>query len=130
MSKAMLSYPDGVAGAALLLMRLSAALAAWAVFSQLPDTFEYWASGIASSLVAAALIAGLFTRLAAVLLVAAIIAFIIWGAGGALFFSLSGAGATSALVLMGPGAFSIDAQRHGRRVITLTPHSPDWGGRD
>ena len=36
----------------------------------------------------------------------------------------------AALLLLGPGAFSMDAHRYGRRVILLKPRSPDRGMRD
>lgn len=131
MSKSILSYPDGVAGAALLLMRLSSGLAAWPVLTRLSEIPDHWLVGTATVLVAVSLIAGLLTRVAAVLVLAATVAGIVWDAsGGTLLHLLSSAGATAALALMGPGAFSVDAHRHGRRVIKLTPHSPDWGSKD
>lgn len=130
MSKIILSYPDGVAGAALLMMRLSSGFAAWAAFTQISQRSDHWLTVIAYALVAVALIAGIFTRLVAVLLVTAIVACIVSDARGMLSIWLSSAGGTAALALMGPGAFSIDAHRYGRRVISLTPRSPDRGGKD
>jgi hypothetical protein len=37
-------------------------------------------------------------------------------------------GGAVSLVLLGPGAWSIDAHLHGRRVIRLDPRSPERGG--
>ena len=131
MSKSILSYPDGVAGTALSLMRLSSALAVWPIFTLLSETPDHWPVGVATGLVVASLVVGLFTRLAAVLVFGAIIAGIVWGAGaGTWLLLLSSAGGTAALALLGPGAFSIDAHWYGRRVIRLTPHSPDWGSKE
>ena len=131
MSKSILSYPDGIAGAALFLLRVSSGLASWPVFTRLSETPDHWWVGIATTLAVASLVLGLFTRLTAVLVVTAIAAGSLLDAeGGALLLLLSSAAGTAALALMGPGAFSVDSQRDGRRVIKLMPHSPDGGRKD
>ncbi len=129
MSKTILSYPDGVAGIALLFMRLSSSLIAWPVLSRLMEPAGQWSGTVASALVGAALVAGAFTRIAATLMVAALAALLMNDSGDTLHL-LACAGCVGALALLGPGAFSIDAKWYGRRVIRLVGRSPDGGGRN
>ena len=129
MSKTILSYPDGVAGIALLFMRLSSSLIAWPVLSRLLEPAGQWPGIVVTALVGAALIAGAFTRIAAALMVAALAALLMNDNGDTLHL-LACAGCVGALALLGPGAFSIDAKWYGRRVIRLMGRSPDGGGRN
>lgn len=76
---------------------------------------------------ALALIAGLGTRAAALLLVVALAAGLLAASGEAALFLLACAGGAAALVLLGPGAHSIDAHRFGRRIIRVEPRSPERG---
>lgn len=119
-------YPDGVPGVALLLLRCGCALAVVAIALLLPPmqrgvTVLYPAAGVVSL----ALLLGLATRVAATLLAALIVAALLTSAQPLL---LAGQlGACAALALLGPGAFSIDARLHGRRVIHLQSHHPERG---
>jgi putative oxidoreductase len=104
------SYPDGVQGIALLILRLCNAAAAFAVFPR-PD---------AAPLIAAALlITGLGTRYVSFLLGCAAA----WGAfaspGMPALALIGQAGGSIALTLLGAGAWSLDARLFGRRVIHL-----------
>ena len=130
MSKTILSYPDGVAGIALLLMRLSSGLVAWPVLSRLLESNGSWAGLLAALLLGAALVSGAFTRLAALLLAAALAALLVGASPEAMLALLACAGNVTALALLGPGAFSVDAKWYGRRVIKLVGRSPDRGGPD
>lgn len=125
-------YPDGVAGFALLLLRAGLACAAFGVAAALRADFAGagalpWIAGVAALL----LLAGLGARWVALLLGAA--------AGVALAMHLPAreslllaghVAGCAAAALVGPGAFSIDARRHGRRVIHLQAHAPDRGAAD
>jgi putative oxidoreductase len=130
MSKTILSYPDGVAGIALLLMRLSSGLVTWPVLSRLLESNGSWAGLLAALLLGAALVSGAFTRLAALLLAAALAALLVGASPEAMLALLACAGNVTALALLGPGAFSVDAKWYGRRVIKLVGRSPDRGGPD
>ena len=130
MSKTILSYPDGAAGIALLLMRLSSSVVAWPVLSRLWETASPWPGTLTTMFIGAALVSGTFTRVAAALLVAAIAAHLQKLSVDALLPLLACAGSAAALVLLGPGAFSVDAKLYGRRVIKLVTRSPDGGSLD
>jgi putative oxidoreductase len=127
--KLILRYPDGLFGVALLLLRLSYAAIA------LPALARLWPApsitvpiGLGAAAIALALILGFGARAAALLLAVAL-AIGIGGAQGELAWFLVGcAGGAVALVLLGPGAWSIDAHLYGRRVIRLEPRSPERGG--
>lgn len=124
-------YPDGAAGLGLLIVRASYAAVAFGVVAALPPGAVgihalYWLAGLVGLL----LVTGFATRWAALLLgVAAVLA--APASGHVEQLLLAGhVGGCVAIALMGAGAFSIDARRHGRRVIHLHTHTPDRGGHD
>ena len=126
--KLILRYPDGVAGAALLLLRLSCALILFPSLSRvLPAPADARLAGIVSAVLTVALVAGVGARGAAFLLGLALAANLFEASGQDALFLLSAAGSAGALVLLGPGAYSIDAHRFGRRVIRVEPRSPERG---
>ena len=129
MTKFLSRYPDGAAGVALLLMRFSSALSAVLVLASLPmPTALSSLSIFLSAVVAIALVLGLATRTVAFALAVAAAAVVLAAGGG---FSLAAQVCScAALALLGPGAYSIDAKRFGRRVVTLEPRSPDRGSND
>jgi hypothetical protein len=115
MTKSFLVFPTGVAGGALLVLRIALA-SALAASNQLQS--HDWLSA-SSIIIAVAIGAGVFTRLAAAL-----------GAAIAAFFSLEVGGSLGAaagllglcaisLAMLGAGGYSIDARWFGRRVIDL-----------
>jgi uncharacterized membrane protein YphA (DoxX/SURF4 family) len=123
-----LRYPDGSAGIALLLLRSSCALTAFPALAYLrPASAGGNAATIVSSMIAMALVAGFSVRMAALLLGAALVADLFSVSGKLALFFLSLAGGAGALVLLGAGAYSLDALRYGRRVIRLELRSPDQG---
>jgi hypothetical protein len=125
----MLRYPDGVAGIALLLMRLSYAVVVFVALARLwPAQASDWLLIVLSSMVSLAIVTGAGTRAAAMLLFAILVVDMLTVRGESALHFLASAGGVAALVLLGPGAYSIDAQRYGRRVIRLEPRSPDRGG--
>jgi hypothetical protein len=121
-------YPDGIAGAALLLLRLSCALSAFPVSTALWPGADETRLATAATLLAATLATGIATRLAALVLVISLSIAFLTAHGERALLLMSAAGSTSALLLRGAGAYSIDAHRYGRSVIRLQPRSPDRGG--
>jgi hypothetical protein len=128
MSSYVCRYPDAAAGLALLLVRMSYAFVALGIVAMLPvdilgATFLHLVAGA----VALLLVAGLATRLVALLLGIAV-AIALTAADPIQQLLLAGhIGGCAAIVLTGPGAFSVDARRHGRRVILLRTNTPDRG---
>jgi uncharacterized membrane protein YphA (DoxX/SURF4 family) len=122
-------FPDGAAGGALLLLRLSCAVIAWPAFARFwPASAGWWPAAFSAAIIALALIAGVGTRVAAALLVMVLAADLFTAAGETPLLLLGCAGGGAALALLGPGAHSIDAHRFGRRVIRVEPRSLDRGG--
>jgi putative oxidoreductase len=119
-------YPDGAAGIALVLLRLACAWIAFLVITRLPfPQFSPNASIVVSLAVALTLALGFGTRIVAfVLAVATMATAFMTGNDSALTMIASGCGC-AALGLLGPGAYSIDANVFGRRVIRLEPRGPD-----
>jgi len=131
MSNYVCRYPDGAAGFALLVIRVSYALVAFGVAAVLPPgTGGATLLQLGAGLVALLLVAGWATRLAALLLGGAV-AVALAGAGLVQQLLFAGhAGGCIAILLIGPGAFSVDARRHGHRVIHLQANTPDRGAGD
>ncbi|MBC9035176.1 hypothetical protein IAG41_22530 [Sphingomonas sp. JC676] len=126
----MFRYPDGVAGVALLLLRCSDALIAFPLIARLPSHFLIAGGGlIISILIAFALSAGLATRAAALCLAMAAGIDIALANENLGLLVIAHIGGCTALALLGPGAYSIDAKLFGRRVIRLDPRAPDRGSR-
>jgi uncharacterized membrane protein YphA (DoxX/SURF4 family) len=128
--KLILRYPDGAAGAALLLLRFSSAAIAWPTLARLlPTPAGWWFAASGAAILILALATGFGTRAAALLLATALVAGLLAARGETALLLLASAGGATALALLGPGAWSIDAHRYGHRVIHLDPRSPDRGGR-
>lgn len=126
--KLILRYPEGVPGAALLLMRLSFALVVLpALHRLLPTPDKGWLMAFPAGAMVFALALGCCTRLTAILLASALVASSVSMRGETLALFVACAGGVVALILLGPGAYSIDAHRYGRRVIRLAPRHPDRG---
>ncbi len=124
-------YPDGAAGIALLSVRICYASVAFGVaevLSGLPV-----ASGalrVAAGVVALLLVVGFATRWVALLL--GIVAGIAMAMSGPVQQLLLAGhlGGCATIVLVGAGAFSIDAHLDGRRVMRLQAKTPDRGTDD
>ena len=126
MMKSLSRYPDGTAGIALVLLRLACAWIAFLVIAGLLfPQFSPNASIVVSVAFALTLALGFGTRIVAFVLAAATIATaFMTGSDSALTMIACGCGC-AALGLLGPGAYSIDANVFGRRVIRLEPRGPD-----
>ena len=112
------NFPDGRVGAGLLLLRLSAAISILAS----PALAAAGAPPWVATLFAIGLILGLWTTMVAVLCLGLLLFALAQGAAP------TGAGAqlleTAAILLLGAGAYSLDAIMFGRRTIIL------GGGRE
>jgi uncharacterized membrane protein YphA (DoxX/SURF4 family) len=77
------------------------------------------------------LVAGLATRSVALLLGVAVAFALVDATDPLRQLLLAGhVGGCAAIMLVGPGAYSLDARRHGRRVIHLQSNTPDRGTDD
>lgn len=118
-------YPDGIAGAGLLVLRFACAVGAFSAHFRLLLPIRPWGLAFAATLiVAVALIVGFGTRTAALLLVAATIS-VAFATGRNDALVIAHAACCAALALLGPGAYSIDANVFGRRVIRFEPRPRD-----
>jgi hypothetical protein len=110
-------FPGGAIGAGILLLRVAVA-GSTVMLTDASISFPAYLLGIA---IVIGLCAGLLTRVMAGLSVLACVAVFVMTA--AWETTLVPGLAAAALVLTGPGAYSLDARLFGRRTITL-------GGRD
>jgi putative oxidoreductase len=119
-------YPDGAAGIALVLLRLACAWIAFLVTAHLPfPRLSPNASLVVSAAFAVALALGFGTRIVAFVFAAAAIATVFMTGNDSALTMIARACGCAALGLLGPGAYSIDANVFGRRVIRLEPRGPD-----
>jgi len=124
-------YPDGAAGFGLLCGRTSYAFVAFGLAaSPLPVAVDAYLLYVAAGLIALLLALGLVARVVAALLGIAALATLILSPPVQQLLLAGHVGACVVLALVGPGAFSIDARLHGRRVIHLQTHAPDRGPDD
>ena len=115
-------FPRGLPGFALLLLRISVACGVLLNVYGRPGELFAWLL-VCSFLLAATLLIGLLTPVAALLALAANLAIPMScsvGFRGAGYIALASINAL-VLCLLGPGSYSYDAYRFGRRVINLTP---------
>jgi len=126
MMKSLSRYPDAAAGIALVLLRLACAWIAFLVIARLPfSQFSPNASIVVSVAFALTLALGFGTRIVAFVLAAATIATAFMTGNDSALSMIARACGCAALGLLGPGAYSIDANVFGRRVIRLEPRGPD-----
>jgi putative oxidoreductase len=119
-------YPDGATGIALVLLRLACAWIAFLVIARLPlPHFSPNASIVVSAAFALALALGFGTRIVAFVPAAAAVAAAFMAGSDVALTMIARACGCAALGLLGPGAYSIDANLFGRRVVRLEPRGPD-----
>jgi len=76
------------------------------------------------------LVGGFATRAAAIVLGIAILAALPFSASLQVPLLAANLGGCAAMALLGAGAYSLDARRHGHRVIHVQTRPPDRGGAD
>jgi len=130
MTKFLSRYPDGTAGAALLLLRVCCALLAFHVVGRLSISLAPNVAEAGSAVTALALVTGFGTRFVAFVLAGAAITDTIASSGNIDSVMIAYSAGYASLGLLGPGAYSIDANVFGRRVIRLEPRAPDRGSDD
>ena len=113
-------FPAGAAGFGLLILRLCAAgmLVRNAVLISAPEL--PFSEAAALFVLVALLCIGAFTPAACIASGLAQITLLICAAHGNPFEVVSAVGVTLALLLLGPGAFSVDGRMFGRRRILLS----------
>jgi putative oxidoreductase len=111
-------FPLGLPGLALLLLRLSVASAVLAAVYAREQDLAAWLL-VASGLLAILLVAGIVTPLIAIIAVVAQLLSLPGLTGSLAIFIGTSVLNALALALLGPGAYSIDASRFGRRVVKL-----------
>jgi len=131
MVKSLSRHPDGGSGVALALLRVSCALIAFPALARLPlPNLSSALATILSAVLALTLVTGIGAKVFAFLLDGITLADVLTLRGDLELMMIAGAAACTALVLLGPGAYSIDAIIYGRRVIRLDVRSPDRGNDD
>ena len=119
MKQSFFVYPGGLSGAALLFLRVSVALSLSAMALG-PLASHVWPD-VALSLLALILSFGFCTRISACAAAATFVAQLIVGPSLPLMPLVADALTAASLAMAGPGAFSLDALRFGRRTL----HLPD-----
>jgi hypothetical protein len=118
------SFPSGAAGAGLLILRVGVA------GSIIPLVFTPgWLGNLMCGLSGMAVIGlciGMWTDLCCAIIILVHAASIFWFGSSQLLQAALAPLQSAALWLLGPGAYSIDAKRYGRRVIVLpgSAHGP------
>jgi len=124
-------FPDGTAGLGLLVVRTCYASAAFGVAALLPPlAVGATMLRVVAGVLALLLVSGFATRLAALVLGAAVLIALPSSTTLQQLLLAGHVGGCAAIALLGPGAYSVDARRHGHRVIHLRTHTPDRGGED
>jgi putative oxidoreductase len=118
-------YPDGAAGAGLLLLRIACAFGVFSAPLRLLLPMRLSAFSFAAAIVfALAIVLGFGTRTVALLLVAATSSAAVAGDANVALI-IAHAGSCAALALLGPGAYSIDANTFGRSVVRFKPRNTE-----
>jgi hypothetical protein len=113
-------FPSGLPGIGLLFLRCSVAIALFAENYWHRQGLPGWLQGIVMVL-AAPLFAGYLTPIAAA--IGLLLHTLIWWrtGGGSVAVTIIVSFDAFALALLGPGVYSVDGARFGRRVIVLPP---------
>jgi len=85
---------------------------------------------VVAGVLAVLLVSGFATRLAALVLGLTVLAVLPFASPLQQSLIAAHVGGCAAIALLGPGAYSLDARRHGHRVIHVQTRPPDRGGAD
>jgi hypothetical protein len=117
-------FPDGAPGCGMLILRLGVAaslhIAPSGQFAVNPNMLVFAAFAALSG----SLALGLLTPLIALLAGIVEVALLVTGASSVVVAVLLGPLDAAVLLLLGPGAYSLDARLFGRRVVVLQPTRP------
>jgi uncharacterized membrane protein YphA (DoxX/SURF4 family) len=110
-------FPAGRAGVALLILRLSASSTLLFSLSGAGFFKGLSPSTLALSALAFVLVIGLFTPIVCVLVFFVQVTTFRYGCADTVADGLLHIALTSMLLMLGPGAYSVDAKRFGRRIV-------------
>ena len=113
-------FPTGVPGIALLLVRASVAFALVVENYGFRNDLSDWIQASALLIVIAVVIGALIPFAAALALALHVFIWLDVGIGSGVWAAVVSVDAV-ALALLGPGAYSFDSYRFGRRVVVLPP---------
>jgi uncharacterized membrane protein YphA (DoxX/SURF4 family) len=127
------SFPDGLPGIGLILLRIAVAIglilgAVDELTASNNPSITLWVIGLAKGGAGASLLIGFLTPIAGsfAAIVNATVVFLILRSGepsdARVFTAISQVVMSLALALLGPGAFSLDARLFGRREIVIPDH--------
>jgi len=124
-------FPDGAAGLGLLVLRTCYASLPFGIVASLPSTaFGTTVLRLIAGVLALLLVGGFATRVAAIILGVVVLVVLPFSAALQLWLLAAHVGGCAAMALLGAGAYSLDARRHGHRVIHVQTRPPDRGGAD
>ena len=124
-------FPDGAAGLGLLVLRTCYASVPFGVAALLPPlAIGTTVLRLVAGVLALLLVSGFATRVAALALGIAVVAALPFSAPLQQALLAAHVGGCVAMAMLGAGAYSLDARRHGHRVIHLQTRPPDRGGAD
>lgn len=124
-------FPDGAAGLGLLVLRTCYAPVPFGIATLLPPVaIGATVPRLIAGVFALLLVSGLATRATAIALGIAVLVALVFSTPLQLSLLVAHVGGCAAMALLGPGAYSLDARRHGHRVIHLQTRPPDRGGAD
>lgn len=121
------TFPEGLPGLGLLVLRLTVAgtiqfLTLSFYYDLITSTFRGWLIGVVSIVFSASMFAGLLTPVISALIFICGIAFVIVSPGDVVIYLVI---LSFVIILLGPGAYSVDARLFGWREILVSRSKTD-----
>lgn len=113
-----------------MFLRACYAAAVFGIAAKLPEVANGPSCTVAAWLAALCLVLGLGTRWVGLMLGAGVVMALLNSGVDQQLLLVGHLGGCAVMALIGGGAFSVDARRHGRRVIRLQGNAPDRGAKD